>query len=92
MLLAKIAIALAIYLLVMNILMRQKRKKTRNMIMTFGRGGHTAEMIFMSQKFDFPKRFDKVFIVVADDDQLSIEKAQNFWEKNKVAELSVFSF
>ena len=52
--------------------------------MTFGRGGHTAEMIFMTQKYDFPQRFDKVFIVVADDDQLSIEKANNFWNANKV--------
>lgn len=68
----------------MNILMRKMRKKTRNVIMTFGRGGHTAEMLYMCQRYRFKEKCDKVYIVIADDDQLSIDRAYQFWKDNNV--------
>ena len=85
--LAKIALVVGLYILIMNIVMRKSRKKTGCMMMTFGRGGHTAEMMYMCQKYDFKKKFKKVYILVADDDDLSIERAYTFWKANNVLEI-----
>ena len=84
------AIAL-VYLLVTNIVLRKfrpskKTKKSRKgyMMMTLGRGGHTAEMLYMSQRYDFKKNFKKVYIIVADDDNLSIVRSYAFWKAYNV--------
>lgn len=85
-----LTLAIIAYLVVMNILMRKKRKPTRNMMMTLGRGGHTAEMLYMSQRYNFDKKFDKVYMLIADDDQLTIDRSYTFWKANNVSKESIF--
>ena len=71
------------YIVVSNVLMRKKRRPTGNLMLTIGKGGHTAEMLYMSQRYNF-KKFKKVYLIIGDDDDLSIKKATHFWRENKV--------
>ena len=70
------------YLIASNIIMRKKRRPTGNLMLTIGKGGHTAEMLYMSQRYDF-KKFNKVYLIIGDDDDLSKDKAIHFWKENK---------
>lgn len=52
-------------------------------MLTMGSGGHTAEMLYMSQRYNFDK-FDKVYLVLTETDTFSKKKAIHHWEDNKV--------
>ena len=54
----------------MRFITKKTRKKTRTVLFTLGRGGHTGEMLYMCQRYKFKGRFTKVYIVVADNDDL----------------------
>lgn len=68
---------------VLRFLMKSKRTRTQNLMIILGKGGHTAEMLYMCQRYDF-KRFKKLYVVVGEDDDLSKNKALLFWKEHQV--------
>ena len=64
------------------------RKKYANndfngIMLVLGKGGHTAEMLYLIKNYEF-ERFSRIYIMVAENDTLSIEKTNKFIKENKV--------
>lgn len=67
-------------------------KPLKNAIMiVFGSGGHTGEMLCLIKKVNF-KQFKKVYFVKAFSDNVSKGKTEDFLKKNKVNSSLLFLF
>jgi hypothetical protein len=59
-------------------------KTSLGMMIIFGSGGHTAEMLFLIKDYDFISRCKKIYFVRADTDILCENKVKHFLEDEKV--------
>lgn len=56
--------------------------KHKKLMIVFGSGGHTTEMLLMLKKFEFDK-YQHVYFVIGHTDTWSLTKIQDFFRKSK---------
>lgn len=59
-----------------------KRRRERLMVV-FGSGGHTTEMLYALHSFEF-RQMSQVVFALADSDKTTVGKAQDYFAKNGV--------
>lgn len=65
-------------------ILNNKDKNNLNLMIIFGSGGHTAEMLFLIKDYDFISRCKNIYFVKADTDILCENKVKHFLEDEKV--------
>lgn len=78
---------LAIWVAIAWIVNKLRSESKASLMIVLGSGGHTAEMLYMLQNYDFGK-YKKVYFVLGDNDTMSVNKTKLFMQKNKVKKAS----